>query len=153
MNLHSIRFSSVFFTFLLLCKKVCAFSSAFLYVHIRTNQIVTYCTKVVPKNFFVKGYKRTSQFWNIALIVYTQSFWTKFLSICNSLLSADMDLQKCGWKSANFLTEKPKRKKKRTKNGYRVNSSLNATRVVTSLAIGTWKSNFFRLSSCFKTAF
>ena len=48
-NLHSIRFSYVFvrfFTFLLLLDKVCAFSSAFLCVHIRTNQTVTYWTKV-----------------------------------------------------------------------------------------------------------
>ena len=48
-NLHSIRFSYVFvrfFTFLLLLDKECAFSSAFLCVHIRTNQRVTYWTKV-----------------------------------------------------------------------------------------------------------
>ena len=48
-NLHSIRFSYVFvrfFTFLLLLDKVCAFSSAFLCVHIRTNQTVTYWAKV-----------------------------------------------------------------------------------------------------------
>ena len=38
MGLHSIRF----FTFLLLHEKVCAFSSAFLYVHIRTSQSITY---------------------------------------------------------------------------------------------------------------
>ena len=57
-NLHSIRFSYVFvrfFTFLLLLEKVCAFSSAFLFVYIRTNQTVTYWTKVFRKNFFVKG--------------------------------------------------------------------------------------------------
>ena len=43
-DLHSIRFSSVFvrfFTFLLYREKVRDFSSAILYVHIRTNQIVT----------------------------------------------------------------------------------------------------------------
>ena len=55
-NLLSIRFSSVFFTFLLLREQVCPFSSAFLYVHIRTNQTVTYWTKVVRKKFFAKGY-------------------------------------------------------------------------------------------------
>ena len=54
-----IRFSSVFirfffirfFTFLLLHEKVCAFSSAFLYVHICTNQTITYWTKVFRKFF------------------------------------------------------------------------------------------------------
>ena len=61
-NLHSIRFSSVFFTLLLLLDKVCAFSSAFLFVHIRTNQTVTYWTKVFPKKFFVKGYSSISKY-------------------------------------------------------------------------------------------
>ena len=64
-NLHSIRFSYVFvrfFTFLLLLDKVCAFSSAFLCVHIRTNQTVTYWTKVFRKNFFVKGYSSISKY-------------------------------------------------------------------------------------------
>ena len=57
-NLHSNRFSSVFvrvFTFLLLREQVCPFSSAFLYVHIRTNQTVTYWTKVFRKNFLLRG--------------------------------------------------------------------------------------------------
>ena len=46
---------SVFRSFLLLHEKVCAFSSAFLYVHIRTNQTVTYWTKVFRKKNFCKG--------------------------------------------------------------------------------------------------
>ena len=57
-NLHSFRFSFVFirfFTFLLLLDKVCAFSSAFLCVHVRTNQTVTCWTKVFRKKFFCKG--------------------------------------------------------------------------------------------------
>ena len=41
-------------TFFLLHEKVCSFSSAFLYVHICTNQIVTYWTKFFLKIFFVK---------------------------------------------------------------------------------------------------
>ena len=64
-NLHSIRFSSVFvrfYTFLLLLDKVRAFSSAFLCVHIRVNQTVTYWTKVFRKNFFVKGYSSISKY-------------------------------------------------------------------------------------------
>ena len=71
--------------------------------------------KSFPKKMFCKG--GTALFWNIALVVYTQSIWSKFLSICNSLLSADIDLQKCAWKSAYFFTEKQTRKKKRTKTG------------------------------------
>ena len=64
-NLHSIRFSYVFvrfFAFLLLLDKVCAFSSAFLCVHIRTNQTITYWKKVVRKKFFVKGYSFISKY-------------------------------------------------------------------------------------------
>ena len=59
-------------------------------------------------------WRDTALFRNIALIVHTQNFWTKFLSMYNSLLSAYMDLQKCGWKSAYFFKEK-KNVKKRTK--------------------------------------
>ena len=76
-NLHSIRFSNVFvrfFTFLLLFEKVCAFSSAFLYVHIRTNQTVTFWTKVSRKNFFVKGYRCILKYRSYRL--YTK-FWNK----------------------------------------------------------------------------
>ena len=46
----------VFRLFLLSRGKVCAFSFAFLYVRIRTNQTVTYWAKVFRKNFFVKEY-------------------------------------------------------------------------------------------------
>ena len=65
LDLHSICFSSVFavfFKFLLLRKKVCNFSSAFLYVNILTNQIVTYWTKVFQKNFFGKRYSSTLKY-------------------------------------------------------------------------------------------
>ena len=41
------HFRSFFYVFLL--DKICAFSSAFLYVHIRTKQTVTYWTKVFRK--------------------------------------------------------------------------------------------------------
>ena len=78
MNLHSFRFSDVFvrfFTFLLLLDKVCAFSSLILCVHIRTNQTVTYWTKVFRKIFLLRG---TALFRNIAHIVHTQNFEQNF---------------------------------------------------------------------------
>ena len=90
-NSHSIRFSYVFvrfFTFLLLLDKVCALLSAFLCVHIRTNQTVTYWTKVFRKNFFVKGcssiskygsYRSYTKFLNkifIYITVYLVRIWT-----------------------------------------------------------------------------
>ena len=59
-DLHSICVLSAFvhfFTFLLLCEQVCPFSSAFLYVHIRTNQTVMYWTKVFQKSFLQRGTK------------------------------------------------------------------------------------------------
>ena len=60
--------------------------------------------KSCAKKIFCKGY---------SLILKYRSFrsYTKFLSKCNCLLSADMDLQKCGRKSAYFFKEKQKRKK------------------------------------------
>ena len=91
-NLHSIRFSSVFFTFLFLVEQVRPFSSAFLYLHIRTNQTVTYWTKVVRKKVFAKGYSLILKYRSYRS--YTK-FLNKFLSIYYSLLSADMDLKKC----------------------------------------------------------
>ena len=42
---------------------------------------------------------------------YYRRSLTKCLSICNSLLNADMDLLKCGRKSAYFFMEKQKCKK------------------------------------------
>ena len=78
-------FLFVFFTFLLLREKVCDFSSAFLYVHIRTNQTVTYWTKVFRKHFFVKTYSSVLKY-------RSYRSYTKFLFIYNNLLSADMDL-------------------------------------------------------------
>ena len=72
MNLRSIRFCP-FFTFLLLPEQVCLFSSAFLYVHIRTNQTVTYWTKVVRKKFFAKSY-------SLFLKYRSYRSYTKFLN-------------------------------------------------------------------------
>ena len=51
-DLQGIRFSSAFVSFckfFLLNEKVCFLSSAFLYVHIRTNQTVIYWTNVFRK--------------------------------------------------------------------------------------------------------
>ena len=45
-----------FFRFLLLREQVCPFPSAFLYVHIRTNQSVTYWAKTFRKKIFAKGH-------------------------------------------------------------------------------------------------
>ena len=59
MNLRSIHFSSLC-PFFLLHEKVCSFSSAFLYVHIRTNQTVIHWVKVSgkkEKKFFCKRVK------------------------------------------------------------------------------------------------
>ena len=99
-------FSSAFFTFLLL-EKVCAFSSAFWLVHIRTNQTVTHWAKVFQKKFFVKG---TALFWNIALIVHTQNFClytTVYLVRIRTYKNAD--------EKAHTFSKRSKNVKKRTK--------------------------------------
>ena len=114
MNLHSIRFSYVFvrfFTFLLLLDKVCAFSSAFLCVHIRTNQTVTYWTKVFRKNFFVRG---TALFRNIALIVHTQNFRPKFFLYITVYL-VRIWIHKNADEKAHTFSRRSKNVKKRTK--------------------------------------
>ena len=75
-DLHSIRFSSAcvrFFYVLLLRKQARAFSSAFLWVHIRTNKTVTHWTKVFRKNFSVKRYSSILKYRSYRLC-------TKFLS-------------------------------------------------------------------------
>ena len=101
---HSIRFSSAFVRFFFSIKKLRSSSFAVLYFHIR---------------IFVKGY-------SLILKYRSHCSYTKFLSICKNLLSADMDLQKMRTKkSIYFSIEKQKRKKitdeKQTKNGCCVN--------------------------------
>ena len=51
--------------------KVCSFSSAFLYVQIRSNQTVTFWTI-----FFL--WWSAPFYWSISFIVHTRNFWTKF---------------------------------------------------------------------------
>ena len=83
-NLHSIRFSYVFvrfFAFLLLLDKVCAFSSAFLCVHIRTNQTVTYGKKVFRKKIFCKGVQLYFEISLLSFIhkIFEQNFYLYIL--------------------------------------------------------------------------
>ena len=81
-DLHCIRFSSVFVRFFLLHEKECSFSSHF-YMSIRTNQTVTYWTKVFQKIFFVMGYSpilkyhshRLQNFYQY-VTVYLVQIWT-----------------------------------------------------------------------------
>ena len=85
-DLHSIypffvRFCTFFFS-----RKKCSFSSAFLYVHIRTNQTITYWTKIFQKTIFVKGYssilkhcshRSYTKFWGKSFInIYTGIYRT-----------------------------------------------------------------------------
>ena len=121
--------------FFLLYENVSSFSSL-LFICLALIKLSHIEQKFSKKNFFV--WLVTTLFWNIALIVHTQNFWANFLSLNNSLLSADMDL-KCWQKAAYFFVEKQHKRKKRTKNGYWVNPPLgmrilkqlaNSTRVV-----------------------
>ena len=60
------------YPFLLFREKVYAFSSAFLYVHIRTNQTVTYQTKVFPKKIFCKG---VQLYFEILILLFIQKIF------------------------------------------------------------------------------
>ena len=126
-----------FFTFLLLRKKVCAFSFAFLYVHIRTNQTVTYGTKVFRKIFFIKGYssilkyrsyRSHTKFLNKIKYLYI----TVYLVVIWTYKNVD--------KKAHTFSRRCENVKKRTKNGYCVNSSLNNfTSIVANIDIDALK--------------
>ena len=107
--------------------------------------------KSFPKNILCIG---VQPYFEISLLTFIHKFfWKKFLSKCDSLFSADMDLQKCEWKRAYFFHIEAKTLKngqKRTKNGYCVNSPLCSPRHVTSIAftLRHKKSCFFYLK-CF----
>ena len=115
MNLHSIRFSYVFvrfFMFLLLLDKICAFSSAFLCVHIRTNQTVTYWTKVFRKIFFVKGYSSISKYRSYRS--YTKLFEQNFCLYITVYLVRIWTYKNADEKAHTF-SRRSKNVKKRTK--------------------------------------
>ena len=114
-NLHSIRFSYVFvrfFTFLLLLDEVCAFSSAFLCVHIRTNQTVTYWTKVFRKIFFVKGYSSISKYSSYRS--YTK-FLNKIFIYILTVYLVRIRTYKNADEKAHTFSRRSKNEKKRTK--------------------------------------
>ena len=60
------------YPFLLFREKVYAFSSTFLYVHIRTNQTVTYRTKVFQKKIFCKG---VQLYFEILILLFIQKIF------------------------------------------------------------------------------
>ena len=72
----------VFCLFLLLRKKVCTFSSAFLYAHIHTNQTATYWTKVFQKKLYFEIsllsfiHKILEQNFYLYVTVYLVWIWT-----------------------------------------------------------------------------
>ena len=114
MNLHSIRFSYVFvrfFTFLLLLDKVCAFSSAFLCVHIRTNQTVTYWTKVFRKKFFVKGYSS----FEISLLSFIHKIFEQNFYLYTTVYLVRIWTYKNADEKAHTFSRRSKNVKKRTK--------------------------------------
>ena len=107
--------------FCFLHEEGCCFLSSYLHVQIHSNQTVLFWVEVFRKKFLVKAYSSILKF---APIVYIQNFWTKFLSPCYSLLSADMESQNCG-RSKRILfhgeAKMYKNGQKRTENGYCVN--------------------------------
>ena len=115
-NLHSIRFSYVFvrfFTFLVLLDKACAFSSAFICVHIRTNQTVTYWTKVFRKKFFVKGYVQL--YFEISLLSFIHKIFEQNFYLYITVYLVRIWNYKNADKKAHTFSRRSKNVKKRTK--------------------------------------
>ena len=107
-----------FFTSLLLREQVCPFSSAFLYVHIRTNQTDSTGQKFSEKKFLQRG---TSLYWNIALIFIHKIFDQNFHQYITVYLLRICTYKNADEKAHTFL-RRIKNVKKRTKNRYCVNS-------------------------------
>ena len=110
---------SVFRPFLLLREKICKFSPAFLYVHIRTNQTVTYWTKAFRKKFLVKGYSSILKYRHYRSYTKFYLYTTVYLVRIWTYKHAD--------EKAYIFSRRSKNVKKRTKNGYCVNSPLTLT--------------------------
>ena len=112
--------------FLLLREKVCAFSSAFLLVHTRTNQKVTYRTKIVRKKFFCKGVQPYFERLLLSFLrkVFEQNFYqyaciTVYVKRIWTYETVDEKAHVFSRRSKNV-----KNRQKQTKNGYCVNSPL-----------------------------
>ena len=154
MDLHSIRFSTIFvcfFTFLLLREKVCNFSSAFLYVHICTNQAVTYWTIVFRKFFFVKEYSSILKYRFYRLY---KNFWTKFFYLYITVYLMRIWTYKNADEKAHTFSRKSKnvqKQTKRTKNGccvispLRVEGAQISNFLVDAKILPLWKA-FFNLN-------
>ena len=115
MNLHSFRFSFVFvrfFTFLLLLDKVCAFPSAFLCVHVRTNQTVTYWTKVFRKKIFCK---RVQLYFEISLLSFIHKMFGQNFYPYTTIYLVRIWTYKNADEKAHTFSRRSKNVKKRTK--------------------------------------
>ena len=107
-NLHRIRFLSVFAS--PWTSTVCPFSSAFLYVHIRTNQTVAYWTKVVRKKFLQRVHDFEISILSFIHKIFEQNFYqyvTVYLVRIWTYENAD--------EKAHTFSRKSKNVKKRTK--------------------------------------
>ena len=103
MNLHSIRFTSVFSRISFSVKKYALFHPHFYMSILALSRLLD-----TDKNFV---YERNERYFKMELYSFVKNFSRKTFVPYVSLVSADMDLQKCGEKSAYFFTEKQKRKK------------------------------------------
>ena len=93
---------------MLIREKVCDFSSAFLYVHIRTNQTVTYWTKVFRKKFFCQG---VQLYFEISLLSFIHKIFEQNFYLYITVYLVRIWTYKMRIKSAYFFKEKQKRKK------------------------------------------
>ena len=102
-----------FFTFLLLLDKVCAFSSAFLCVHIRTNQTVSHILdKSFPKKFFCKG---VQLYFEISLLSFIHKIFEQNFYLYITVYLVRIWTYKNADEKAHTLSRRSKNVKKRTK--------------------------------------
>ena len=135
MNLHSVRFSSHivrFFTLLLLLEKVSAF-----HLHFYRSIIALSRLPYIGKNFFFKFSLRTTRaiFQTGAVPLYKNFFSENFCPVCDCQVSADMDLQKCGWIAHTFS---------RSKNVKKWTKTVEKQILCKFTSKGSWKAFRFR---------
>ena len=109
MDLDCIRFLK----FLLLRRKVCAFSFAFLYVRIRANQTVTYWTKVFRKK--KDFYKGVQLYFEISLFSFKHKIFEQNLHLYATVYLVQIWTYKNAYERAHSFSRRSKNVKKTDK--------------------------------------
>ena len=100
-DLHNIRLSSFCLMVLLLHEKV------FLFFHPHFCKSISAINRLLhfDTNFV---YERRERYFKLGLYYFTKLCSENFCPVCDGLVSADMDIKKCGRKRTYFFMEKKK---------------------------------------------